>query len=107
MLHVPSSDFILSDGAEARHQGGVEQRAAVGADLARGHHRLLRRSQPVVINCSLLSTLCPDTEPASPSPTWPIIAGAVFGAVAIIGILILIFLKIRKMEMALRQANLQ
>ena len=81
--------------------------AAVAADLARGHHRLLRRSKPVVINSGLLSTLCPDTEPASPSATWPIIAGAVFGAVAIIGILIVIFLKIRKMELALRQANLQ
>ena len=74
MLHVPSSDFILSDGDEARHQGGVEQRAAVAADLARGHHRLLRRSHPLSIHCLLL-TPCPDSEPADTSTSPALVAG--------------------------------
>ena len=113
MLYVPSFYFVLlitrcwcSEGEQARHQGGVVEHAAVAADLAWGHHRLLCRSQPLNIHCGLLSTLCPDSEPADTSPTWPIIVGAVFGAVAVIGILIVIFLKIRRIEMSLHQENL-
>ena len=112
MLYVPSFYFVLlitrcwcSEGDQEQHQGAVVERAAVAADLAWGHHRLLRRSQPFIIYC-LLSTLCPDSEPADTSPTWPIIVGAVFGAVAVIGILIVIFLKIRRIEMSLHQENL-